>query len=209
VRNHARFIVTVLAAAAVAVVMAGCAPAGPATARPQPGASIPVTAGTAAGSPAGRAAGPGASGTARFLDYEDNDGPISTAVLTGAIGDYGKAVSVNADGTVNPEHTSELEFTLSRGSFRLDIAALDRQFVAAFSRFPTDVATCSGVIAVTRRAPVVTGSGTGAYRGITGTFDVTITIAEVDAKLHCNGSSPFLGQQVVMSGTGVVSFASR
>ncbi len=206
--NHARFIMTVLAAA-VAVVLAGCASAGPATARPQPGASVPATAGTAAGSPAGTAAGPGASGTARFLDYQDNDGPTSTAVLTGAIGDYGKAVSVNADGTVNPEHSSELEFTLSRGTFRLDIAALDRQFVAAFRRFPTDVATCSGVIAVTRQAPVVTGSGTGAYRGITGTFDVTFTIAEVDAKLHCNGSIPFLGQQVVMSGTGAVSFDGR
>jgi len=174
-----------------------------------PSGTAASPAGTAARSPAGTAAGPGASGTARFLDYQNNDGPTSTAVLTGAIGDYGKAVSVNADGTVNPDHSDELELTLSCGSFRLDIAALDRQLVTAFAHYPSDVATCSGVVTVTRQAPVVTGSGTGAYRGITGTFDVTMTIAEVDAKLHCSGSSPFLAQQVVTSGTGAVSFGSR
>ena len=56
--------------------------------------------------------------------YSNNDGPTATAVLTGAIGDYGKAISVHPDGSIDPERDSELELALSYGSLRLNIAGL-------------------------------------------------------------------------------------
>jgi hypothetical protein len=42
----------------------------------------------------------------------DSDGPDFQAVLSGAIGDYGPAVTVLPDGKVGPEHTSEMELEL-------------------------------------------------------------------------------------------------
>ena len=44
-------------------------------------------------------------------------------ILTGAIGDFGEAVSVYPDGTINPQHNAELNLALTRGSFRKRIAA--------------------------------------------------------------------------------------
>lgn len=46
----------------------------------------------------------------------------------------------------------------------------------------------------------------GAYRGITGAFDVTVTIEEVDVKPVCNGTSGFLSQIILLDGTGSVSY---
>jgi hypothetical protein len=198
-------------ALAAAMLCGGCASAGTASpgGTPATGASAGTASagtGTASSASPGAAAGPGSSGAARFTDYQDNDGPVSSAVLTGSAGDYGTAVSVNADGSVNSDHSSELEFRLSRGTFRLDIASLDVLVVSAFRLFPPDRATCSGVVTVSHQAPVVSGSGTGAYRGITGSFTVTVTIAEVSATRNCSPSGAFLAEQVVMSGTGQLSF---
>jgi hypothetical protein len=61
-----------------------------------------------------------------LVDYADNDGPTSTVILTGAVDDAGKAQSVGPDGTVDPEHRSQLNLMLAQGSFRLDIAVLDK-----------------------------------------------------------------------------------
>ena len=52
----------------------------------------------------------------------NSDGPDFRAVVTGAVGDYGPAVTVHPDGTVDPSHSSELELKLTAGSFRLSIA---------------------------------------------------------------------------------------
>ena len=149
-------------------------------------------------------------GPAHLTAYTDNDGPTETVIVTGAIGGYGKAVSVYPDGTTDPEHNSELNLQLSHGSFRLDIAALDKAFTQAFARaFPTDAATCSGSFSVTQQVPVVAGSGTGACKGVGGSFTVTATLDEVDAvsaTQPCNGTGTFLGQAIVMSGPGTVSF---
>ena len=46
--------------------------------------------------------------------YSENDGPTARVILTGAIGDYGKAVSVHPDGTTDPEHGSQLKLGLLR-----------------------------------------------------------------------------------------------
>src|SRR5438034_7726790 len=121
-----------------------------------------------------------AGGMVNIVDYADNDGPKSTVILTGAIGDYGEALSIHPDGTVDPEHNSELNLALTHGSFRLSIAGLDKRIVSAFSHFPANTSTCSGTVTESGTTPIVAGSGTGAYSGISGSFKMTATIAEVD-----------------------------
>jgi hypothetical protein len=144
-------------------------------------------------------------GSAHLVDYSDNDGPDSSVILTGVIADYGKAVSVNPDGSINPEHNSQLRLDLAHGSFRLDIAALDRSFVAVMgTQFPTNASTCSGSVSASSAVPIVAGSGTGAYEGVNGQFELTIRLDEVDApSAHCQGS-PLLSQLLITSGSGHV-----
>jgi hypothetical protein len=202
--RSARFSRTVLPgpAALAAVVLAGATALASCSGQPKP-AAPDTTPSAAAATAATRPPG----GTVHIIDYSINtDGPYLHAILTGAIGDYGPAVTVHPDGQVDPQHTSQLRLNLTHGTFRLDIAALDKQIVKAYSHWPVDRATCSGSISFTIAVPVVPGSGTGLYRGIGGSFSVTVTIDEVDVKPVCNGTSRFLSQVILMTGTGTVSF---
>ncbi len=160
--------------------------------------------------PAGRTAGAASavkSGAVHLIDYSiDSDGPDSSVILTGAIGDFGQAVTVHPNGTVDPEHTSEMQLGLHHGSFRLNIAELDQKVRQAYDPWPHNAATCSGSISFTMPTPVVPGSGTGSYRGISGAFDLTVTIDEVDTPPVCDGSSAFLSQLILVAGSGEVAF---
>jgi hypothetical protein len=146
-----------------------------------------------------------ATGNVHLTDYADNDGPTSTVILSGAVGDYGKAQSVNPDGSVNPEHNSQLNLMLAHGSFRLSIAELDKRFVAAVAGLRVDTTTCSGTASASSPVPIVPDSGTGSYKGIRGTFTLTITLDEVDQPAGCSASSPLLAQAIVITGSGPVS----
>jgi hypothetical protein len=53
-------------------------------------------------------------------------------------------------------------------------------------------------------ALVVVGSGTGAYKGISGNFKLTITINEVDSWPKCTS---LLAESIYTSGSGPVSFS--
>lgn len=146
-------------------------------------------------------------GAVHLIDYSiDSDGPRSSVQLTGAIGDYGQAVTVHPDGTVDPDHTSQMQLGLRHGSFRLDIAELDKKIVQAYDPWPHNAATCSGSISFTVPTPVVPGSGTGSYRGVSGVFDLTVTIDEVDKGPVCDGTSGFLSQVILVTGSGDVAF---
>lgn len=115
-------------------------------------------------------------GTANIDIYSINsDGANFRAVLSGSIGDYGPAVAIHPDGKVDPEHNSELELNLTRGTFRLNIAQLDHEFVQHLAHYPDYPATCSEYVNFTARVPVVAGSGTGSYKGITGDFTLAMT----------------------------------
>jgi hypothetical protein len=192
--------VGILAAAAGALILSGCTTAGPSAAN----TANNQNAADAVAQPAAIYRGGG--GGVHLVDYSDNDGPSSSVILTGAIGDYGKAVSVNPDGSVNPEHDSQLRLDLSHGSFRLDIAALDRTFVEVMrTQFPTNASTCSGSVSASHAVPIVAGSGTGAYQGVSGQFDLTIKLDEVDStSSHCDGTAALLSQMLITSGTGHV-----
>jgi hypothetical protein len=152
-----------------------------------------------------KASGSVQAGTVRLIAYSINsDGPHFHAILTGAIGDYGPAVTVHPDGKIDPEHTSQLELKLRHGTLRLGIATLDRAIVRAYQHWPANPHTCSGTIVVSAEAPVIASDGTGSYRGISGKFLVTATIAEVDT-LPCNGTGKFLSQVIMLTATGKVS----
>jgi hypothetical protein len=173
-------------ALALAVALAGCA---------SPATSSAAT---------GRATtAPG--GTTHLTYYSVNsDGRRFQAILTGAVGDYGQAVSVHPDGTIDPEHDSDLSLRLTRGSFLLNGAALDKRLVTAFRHWRGNAATCSGSAVVTARAPVVAGSGTGAYRRVSGSFTLTATVDEIDVKAGCTVTGTFLAQVIVITGAGTI-----
>jgi len=197
-KNHRASLATIIAATAATAVVA-CTPAtGHAAARP--------AASTAAANGASTVAVAHDAGQAHITVWSVNsDGPGFREILTGAVGDYGPGVTVHPDGTVDPEHTSELELNMSRGSFRLSIAALASQFSHSVGNWPYDKATCSVHGAVTGAAPIVAGSGTGAYRGITGSFTLTISLDEdYIPGPSCSESSAFKAQLLLISGTGSV-----
>jgi hypothetical protein len=182
-----------------ALALAGCA--SPSAAQ----AASATSAAAASGTPAATTSPTG--GQAHIIVYSiDSDGPGFRAILTGAVGDYGPAVTVYPDGKVDPQHTSQIELKLTHGTFRLSIASIDKKIISAYSHWPANPGTCSGSISLTAAAPVVPGSGTGSYRGISGSFTMTVTIDEVDVKPVCNGTSRFLSQVILLAGSGTVSF---
>ncbi|GAA5190159.1 hypothetical protein GCM10023322_44660 [Rugosimonospora acidiphila] len=95
---------------------------------------------------------------------------------------------------------------LAHGTFRLDIAGLDKEFVATLADLRINTTTCSGTTSVSGAVPVVAGSGTGAYRGIRGSFHLTITLDEVYRPGACSEQSAYLSQTIVTTGSGRVAF---
>ena len=192
-----------------------CTGSGSCPCSPSPRAAFCTGGGVAAATsaPAARGATPApASGGHVFVTaYQNDDLPGATVVLSGAIGDFGAAVSVLANGTVDPEHSSQLNLALTQGSFRIVIGPLHAKLENALSHAPYNLRTCSGHVAVTWAAPVVPGSGTGAYKGISGTFKLTITGNEVDAKPGCLpfSGTALLAQSIFVAGSGPFRSVNR
>jgi hypothetical protein len=141
-----------------------------------------------------------------LISYSNDDGPRSGVIVTGAIGDYGEAVSVYPNGSVDPQHDSQLEFELTKGSFRVDISDVDKEIVNAFSGSQPDPRTCSGQVRESASAPIVRGSGTRAYENIGGTMSLTISFAEIVPHTRCDWTAAFVRQVMVVEGVGTVSF---
>ena len=203
--------VTALAGACVlgaALAVAGCGGAASGAGTPEastsPGSAGSATTATAS-TTAATVADPAVNGTANIMLYSINsDSPDFRAVVTGAIGDYGPAVTVTPNGQVDPSHGSELELKLTRGSFRVDIATLDKKFVQLTAHEPIYQATCSDLFRLTADLPIVAGSGTGAYRGITGGFTVTLTGDEVHPR-PCDKTQSIAWQVLLVAGSGHVA----
>lgn len=173
-----------------ALAAAGCAASAAST--------TAAAAGTGAASPAT------AADNAHLMVYSINsDGPDLRAIVTGAIGDYGPAVTVFPDGKVNPSHTHDLELKLTHGTFKLSITELDKKFVAVTSHEPIYPRTCSDYMTASAPMAIVPGSGTGADRGISGRFAVTITADEVEKK-PCQPAGAIQWQALVLRGPGRV-----
>ena len=181
-----------IAVFAGALVAAGCVSAAtkPATAAPASGRAAAAT-----------------GGTANIMIYAVNtDGAYWHAIMSGVIGDYGPAVSIYPNGKVDPAYNSEMELRLTHGSFRLSITALDKKFVKAAAHEPVYLKTCTDLINFTGTAPIVAGSGTGAYRGIRGSFPVTLTLDEVEARPCQPSPGAFRAQLITVAGSGTIWF---
>ena len=150
--------------------------------------------GSGSGSGGGAAGASASGGAVQLYEYADSDGAGASVILTGAIGDFGAAVSVYPDGAIDPQHDSQVNLALTRGSFRIGVTALDKKIVSEFSHFRPDPRTCSGAVRATATTPVVPGSGTGAYRGIGGSFtadgDDRGDRAEVAVRWHRRAARP-------------------
>lgn len=137
----------------------------------------------------------------------NSDGANFNALATGVVGDYGSAETVLPDGTVDPEHSSELALNLARGSFRLSIVPIAHDLAIAQQRATSNPGNCSLAYHFTAPAPVVPGTGTGAYQGITGGFAVTVELDEVHPRdaSGCELTATPLSELVVLDGTGTVT----
>ena len=181
-------------ALAGALTLAGCTAAGSSSPAATPGTTKPST---------GKPAFP--PGLTYVTAYSINtDSPVLTSVVSGAIGDYGPAEEVSPGSTGVSAHGAELELTLTRGTFRLNIAGIDTKFSAGTSHEPIFPRTCSTYVSVHDVVPIVPGSGTGAYQGIAGTFAMTLALNEVHTS-PCATSLSILRQVIVLSGAGKIT----
>jgi hypothetical protein len=171
---------------------------------PIAGVALGATTGTVAAAAGHAPAAGGTRGVANLVIYSINsDGPYFQAIVSGAIGDYGPAVTVLPDGKVDPEHTSDMELELRHGTFRLYIGAIASKFRAQTAHEPLFPKTCSDYFRVSASVPIVAGSGTGSYRGVSGTFSLTLVGNEDQVSPPCQ-----LGiarQILLLTGSGTVS----
>ena len=155
------------------------------------------------------------NGTVHVFDYGDGSGVGTTVVLTGAIGDNGSADSIDANGTPDAQSNTQVLLALVQGTFKISVVGIDKKINSAFGRFQPNHSTCSGNVSVTGSTPIVAGSGTGAYAGITGGFTLTLTLALVGPKygsgkhvgqcINSNSAQPVAQMQLV-TGFGIVSY---
>jgi len=108
------------------------------------------------------ASGESAGGEIHAYEADTNDaGNLGTVILTGAITDHGS----DHQGA-GPNGSNRL--VLSKGTFSLDVTEVGTKL----HNLPVDPTTCSSDGTVAGSIRIVPGSGTGAYRRISGTLDV-------------------------------------
>jgi hypothetical protein len=133
-------------------------------------------------------------------------------VLVGAIGDYGKATNVDKNGKPNP-NGNFVKVKLQKGTFEIDSTALNKTLQNPKPQIASD-ATCSAEFSGTGTVTLL--NGTGLYKGISGTANVTITFAGVGShykngpkKGQCNhGDASPRAQYGFVTGHGTVSFSN-
>jgi len=135
---------------------------------------------------------------------DTNNGATGPIVITGAIGDYGTATTINKDGTVNSSG-NYVKIVLKKGTFEINSIAFNK---ATNSAQPTsNAANCSNVVIAT--GPVTLFDGTGAYAGIGGTLTITLNVAYIAPKTangKCNENTQPADFFATITGSGVVSF---
>ena len=136
-----------------------------------------------------------------------------TIIVTGAIGDYGKTTGKhNKDGTPNKNGTYGT-VQLQKGTFEVDLANIGKALNNA-SPIVNSITTCSFAVAATAAATMLNGTGT--YKGISGTVELTETFAGIlprfssgKDKGQCNESNSAnpVAQWGSVTGSGTVRFS--
>src|SRR3954463_1831292 len=80
------------------------------------------------------------SGKIRIFADASSDGAVSKILITGAIGDYGTATSIDKNGKVD-ENGNYVKIALNKGTFEIDSTALNAKLNKAPGVF--DKTTCS------------------------------------------------------------------
>jgi hypothetical protein len=150
---------------------------------------------------AASAAGTTAGREVHFYEADPSlAGNLGTVIFTGAITDLG------TDQQGNPQDGTN-RIILSKGSFSVDVNDLGNQLASA-PVVPRDESTCSTDGSATAQVQIVPGSGTGAYKGISGTFNATGSAAAIVPRLSngtCDTSSLPWGI-LIASGSGTVTY---
>jgi hypothetical protein len=137
-------------------------------------------------------------GEVRAYEADTNDaGNLGTVVLTGAITDHG----TDHQGA-GPNGTNLL--VLSKGTFSIDVTEVG----TALHNLPVDPTTCSADGTVAGQIAIVPGSGTRAYRGISGTLKVDASEASILPRVNgsCDTNATQYPGVLIVKGSGSVSY---
>jgi hypothetical protein len=133
------------------------------------------------------------------------NGAVQPILLTGAIGDYGKAINTSKSGKKD-NNGEYVDLHLQQGTIRVNAVAFNNK---AHHEPPSlNKATCS--VWATERGPVTLFGGTGAYAGISGTVHIATSFAEIGRRSssgRCQLSgAPAAGFRGPITGSGHVSY---
>ena len=93
---------------------------------------------------------------------------------------------------------------LSKGSFEINVGPIGNLL-----NFPVNPVTCSAHGSATAPIPIVDGTGTRAYKGISGTIQTTVTFAWILPRLpngQCNTNATHYPGIGIANGAGTVSY---
>ena len=107
-------------------------------------------------------------------------GPAGRIVVAGAIGDWGTALTIDKNGKPD-ENGNYVKVTLHKGSFEINSTALNKKTADPRPQVASDT-TCS--VSASGSAPVTFLNGTGLYKGIAGTANLTLTFTGVGHRYH-------------------------
>ncbi len=150
------------------------------------------------------------AGGAVYIHATGGNGPAGTIIITGAIGDYGKTLSIDKNGKTD-NNGNYVKITLRHGTFEVNSTVLNAK--TNHARPTINKATCSFRFSAT--APVTLFNGTGLYAGIKGKVMITISFGVVGPlaksgpnRGHCNMSENAapLAQYASITGPGAVTF---
>jgi hypothetical protein len=144
------------------------------------------------------ATGTSTRGEIHVYEADTNDaGNLGTVVLTGAIADTG----IDNQGA-GPNGSNLL--VLSKGTFSIDVSKVGNKL----HNLPVDQTTCSSDGTVAGPIPIVPGSGTGAYQGISGTLAVVASEALILPRINrvCDTNATQYPGVLIVKGSGSVSY---
>ena len=128
-----------------------------------------------------QASGQPTGGVVHVYEYDPPTNAPGRIFLTGAIFDHG----LDRAGVAGPNHTYN-KLVLTKGSFEVNVAKIKvHQHL--------DTASCTLLVQGSGPVPIVKGSGTGAYQGITGTSRASTGFVGVFPKKpngSCNTNAP-------------------
>ncbi len=140
------------------------------------------------------------------------NGPTSKIVVTGAIGDFGTATTIDKNG--RPDNNGQyVRIALKQGGFEVNLVALNKKTQSAPPLMRNET-TCSVVFGGS--GPVALSNGTGRYAGISGNLRITETFAGVGGRYtsgtkkgqcNMNNNAAPLAFWGSITGTGAVKFA--